>query len=61
MTLETKLREFQFKTLNRVVFTDEKLFRFVIAKSEKLSSNPSSIYLFPEKYPQIFENTSCPG
>ena len=26
-TLESKLREFQFKILNRIVFTNEKLFR----------------------------------
>ena len=33
-TLETKLREFQFKILNRVVFTNEKLFRFGMAVSD---------------------------
>ena len=32
-TLESKLREFQFKILNRIVFTKEKLFRFGIADS----------------------------
>ena len=32
-TLEPKLREFQFKTLNRIVFTNEKLFRFGMADS----------------------------
>ena len=31
-TLETKLREFQFKILNRIVFTNEKLFRFDMAE-----------------------------
>ena len=31
-TLETKLREFQFKILNRIVFTNEKLFRFGMAE-----------------------------
>ena len=30
-TLEFKLREFQFKILNRIVFTNEKLFRFGMA------------------------------
>ena len=30
-TLESKLREFQFKILNRIVFTNEKLFRFGMA------------------------------
>ena len=34
-TLETKLREFQFKILNRIVFTNEKLFRFDMAESDK--------------------------
>ena len=31
-TLETKLREFQFKILNRIVFTNEKLFRSGMAE-----------------------------
>ena len=31
-TLETKLREFQFKILSRIVFTNEKLFRFGMAE-----------------------------
>ena len=31
-TLETKLREFQFKILNRIVFTNEKRFRFGMAE-----------------------------
>ena len=34
-TLQTKLREFQFKILNRIVFTNEKLFRFDMAESDK--------------------------
>ena len=34
-TLETKVREFQFKTLNRIVFTNEKRFRFDMAESDK--------------------------
>ena len=34
-TLETKLREFDFKILNRIVFTNEKLFRFDMAESDK--------------------------
>ena len=34
-TLETKLREVQFKVLNRIVFTNEKLFRFGMAESDK--------------------------
>ena len=34
-TLETKLREFQFKILDRIVFTNEKLFRFGTAESDK--------------------------
>ena len=32
-TLESKLREFQFKILNRIVFTNGKLFRFGLAES----------------------------
>ena len=32
-TLESKLREFQFKILNRIIFTNEKLFRFGMADS----------------------------
>ena len=32
-TLESKLREFQLKILNRIVFTNEKLFRFGMADS----------------------------
>ena len=34
-TLETKLREFQFKILNRITFMNEKLFHFDMAESEK--------------------------
>ena len=34
-TLETKLRELQFKILNRIVFTYEKRFRFDLAESDK--------------------------
>ena len=32
-TLESKLREFQFKILNRIIFINEKLFRFGMADS----------------------------
>ena len=32
-TLESKLREFQFKILNSIVFANEKLFRFGMADS----------------------------
>ena len=35
--LETKLGEFQFKILNRIVFTNEKFFRFDMAESDKCS------------------------
>ena len=34
-TLETKVREFQIKTLNRIVFTNEKRFCFDMAESDK--------------------------
>ena len=65
-TLDTKLREFRFKILNSIVFTNGKLFRFVWLNqinvfSAKLRSSPSSIYFFPAKYPLFFGNTSCPG
>ena len=49
VTIETKIREFQYKILNNIVFTNEKLFRLKMIDSplcgfvkEKL--NPSSIY-----------------
>ena len=37
-TLETKLREFQFKILNGIVFTNEKLFPFDMAQSDKCAA-----------------------
>ena len=37
-TLETKLKEFQFKILNRIVFTNEKRFGFDLAASDKCAS-----------------------
>ena len=36
-TLETKLKEFQFKILNRIVFTNERLLRFDMAESDKFA------------------------
>ena len=49
VTIETKIREFQYKISNNIVFTNEKLFRlkmidspFVCFVKERL--NPSSIY-----------------
>ena len=65
-TLETKLREFQFKILNRIVFTNEKLFRFGMAESDKCvfcQTEVESIehLLFPAKYPLFLGDTSCPG
>ena len=65
-TLETKLREFQFKILNRIVFTNEKLFRFDMAESDKCTFCQTEVesiehLLFPAKYPLFFGNMSCPG
>ena len=65
-TLETKLWEFQFKILNSIVFTNEKLFRFDMAESYKCvfcQTEVESIehLLFPAKYPLFFGDTSCPG
>ena len=37
-TLETILREFQFKIINRIVFTNEKLFRFDMAQLDKCAA-----------------------
>ena len=33
VTIETKIREFQYKLLNDIVFTNEKLFRFKMIDS----------------------------
>ena len=33
VTIESKIREFQYKVLNNIVFTNEKLFRFGLAQS----------------------------
>ena len=57
-TLETKLREFQFKMRNFFVLV---WLNQINVLSVKLRSNPSSIYFFPAKYPLCFGNTSCPG
>ena len=47
VTHDTKTREFQYKLLNNIVFTNDKLFRFkVIAPFLKQKSNPLSIYSF---------------
>ena len=37
-TLDSKLREFQYKILNNIVFTSDKLFRFGLSKSPNLLS-----------------------
>ena len=42
-TLETKLRGFQFKILNRIVFTNEKLFRFDMAESDKCAFRQTEV------------------
>ena len=65
-TLESKLREFQFKILNRIVFTNEKLFRFGMADSPSCAFCQTEVesvehLLFPVEYHLIFGNISCPG
>ena len=44
--LETKLREFQFKILNRIAFMNEKLFHFDMAESDKCASANLRLNLF---------------
>ena len=65
-TLESKLREFQFKILNRIVFTNEKLFRFGMADSPSCAFCQTEVesvehLLFPVVYHLVFGNISCPG
>ena len=65
-TLESKLREFQFKILNRIVFTNEKLFRFGMADSPSCFFCQTEVesvghLLFSCKLSSIFGNMSCPG
>ena len=67
-SMESKLREFQYKILNCIVFTNEKLFRFGIMQSPllyvlsaKKRTNPSSIYSFPVRNLVNFGNMYCPG
>ena len=42
-TLETKLKEFQFKILNRIVFTNEKRSRFGMAESDKCAFSQTEV------------------
>ena len=65
-SMELKLREFQYKILNCIVFTNEKLFRFGITQSPLCTfcqkrTNPSSIYSFPVRNLVNFGNMYCPG
>ena len=65
-TLETKVREFQIKTLNRIVFTNEKRFCFDMAESDKSAFCQTVVesiehLIYSSKYPLILGNTSCPG
>ena len=67
-TLQTKLRRLQFKILNRIVFTNEKLFRFDMVESDKCAFRQTEVesiehLLFSCKiYPlQNILNMSCPG
>ena len=60
-TLETKLRGLQFKILNRIVFTNEKLFRFDMAESDKCAFCQTEVESiehlhFSCKYPLFFGN-----
>ena len=65
-TLDSKTREFQYKILNCIVYTNEKLYRFGLVASPSLpfvrnQQNPSSIYSFPAKYPLNSGNMPYPG
>ena len=66
-TLETKLREFQFKLLNCIVFTNEKLFRFDMAESHKRAFCQTEVesiehLFFSCKISSVFfGNMSCLG
>ena len=66
--LETKLKEFQFKILNGIVFTNEKLFRFDMAESDKCAFRQTEVesvehlLFYCKIYPlQNILNVSCPG
>ena len=66
VTLETKLGEFHFKILNLSYLRMRNFFLLtwlnqINVLSAKLRLNPSSIYVFPAKYPLIFGNMFCPG
>ena len=65
-TLESKTREFQYKILNCIVYTNEKLYRFGLVASPSCTfvrkqQNLSSIYSFRAKYPLNSENMFHPG
>ena len=63
-TLETKLREFQFKILNRIVFTNEKRFRFGMAEPDKCVCCQTEVesiehLLFSCKISSVFWEHNC--
>ena len=64
-TLDSKLREFQYKILNNIVFTNDKLFRFGLSQSPNCTfcnEEPESIehLLSRCKVSSEFGKTSCP-
>ena len=67
-TLETKHKEFQFKILNRSLFTNEKLFRFDMAESDKCAFCQTEVesiehyfIFFLQNILCFFGNMPCPG
>ena len=65
-SMESKLREFQYKILNCIVFTMKNSFVLVLRNhhyvlSAKKRTNPSSIYSFPVRNLVNFGNMYCPG
>ena len=62
-TLDTKLREFQYKILNLIIFTDEKLHRFKMVTTLYVPFvmqrwNPWSIYCIFVSH-QVFSGKNC--
>ena len=55
-TLESKIREFQYKIWLTKIWLNHQ-----VVLSLKRLRNPWSIYFSPVRYLQIFGNTSCPG
>ena len=53
VTIETKIREFQYKVLNNIVFTNEKMFKF------KMTDSP--LCSFCKREVESFEHLLCEG